>query len=95
MKHAVSATQAKLKFGEILADVAFGRRHVQIEKQGKKLAVMIPQEDYELFLKLMELDQKASRKGAFEELLEWRDALPLDPEAPPAVKIIRELRDRD
>lgn len=96
MARTVSATQAKVKFGEILSDVAVGKGHVEIERQGKKIAVILPKEDYDDMMRMMEFQKPLSRKEAFQRLLDWRDNLPPpDPDAPGAVAILRELRDRD
>ena len=96
MARSVSATQAKLKFGEILADVSFGKNHVVIEKQGKPLATMIPQEAYEEYVHLKAKEEKLTRHDLIDLIAQWRDSLPPpDPDAPTAVQIIREIRDHD
>ncbi len=93
MSRTVTATEAKLKFGEILADVSHGKNCVVIEKQGKEVAALIPKEDYEILLRFQESEQRLSRREALRQLIEWRDRLPPpDPNAPSAVEIIRELR---
>lgn len=92
----ISATQAKVKFGELLADVSVGRKHIAIEKQGKKVAVLVPKDDYDALIRLSEFDERLSRREAFQRLIDWRDSLPPPgPDAPSAVEILRELRDRD
>ncbi len=96
MARSVSATQAKLKFGELLADVSFGKNHVTIEKQGRPLATLIPQDEYKLYLRLLNQEKYSSREDVFESINEWRDSLPpLPPDTPDAVEILRELRHRD
>lgn len=96
MARNVSATQAKVKFGEILADVSFGKNHVVVEKQGKPLAVLIPQESYEEYLHLKAKEEKLTRQDLLDSVAEWRDSLPpLDPKTPSAVEILREIRDHD
>lgn len=96
MTRNVSATQAKVNFGEILADAAHGKKHITIEKQGRPLATLLPQEDYVEYLRLKEADRATSRIDVFESINEWRESLPpLPPDTPDAVTILRELRRRD
>ncbi len=96
MAHSISATHAKVKFGEILTDVSVGKKHVEIERQGKKIAVLLPKEDYDDLMRLREFQEPLSRRDAFQSLLDWRESLPRpSPDSPSAVEILRELRDRD
>lgn len=96
MARSVSATQAKLKFGEILADVSFGKNHVMVEKQGKQLAVIIPLEAYEEYLKFKHEEKRYSRQELWQRINEFRESLPPPPpDAPDAVQILREIRHRD
>jgi prevent-host-death family protein len=96
MARSVSATQAKLKFGEILADVSFGKNHVVIEKQGKGLAVIIPIDDYQDYQRLKNEEERFSRQEVLQQIIDFRKSLPTPPpDTPDAVQILRELRQRD
>lgn len=96
MSRSVSATQAKHKFGEILADVSFGKNPVVIEKQGKRMATLIPYEAYEEYLHYKAKAEKLTRQGVLDRINRWRDSLPPLPlDTPDAVQIIREIRDYD
>lgn len=92
----ISATQAKLRFGEILADVSFGKNHALIEKQGKPMAALIPNEAYEEYLHYKAKKEKLTRKDILDRINRWRDSLPpLPPDTPDAVQILREIRDEN
>jgi len=91
----VSATVAKVKFGEILADVSFGKNHVVVEKQGKPLAAIIPQESYEEYLHLKAKEEKITRKDLVDRVKQWRKELPpLPSNTPDGVTLLRELRNQ-
>lgn len=96
MARVVSATQAKVRFGEILSDVSVGKNYVTIQRNGKPLATIIPQDDFEEFLRLKSSERRMSRREIIESINEWRESLPPpDPDAPDAVQIIREIRQHD
>lgn len=93
MQDEVTATEAKINFGELLSEVAHGKRHIRIKKQKKTVAVMVPLDDYEKYL-LKKLQEK---QPTVEEVLRRIDRrrrkMPLPPPgSPDAVQIIRELR---
>ncbi len=92
----VSATQAKVKFGEILSDVSVGKTHILIERQGKGIAVFMPKEDYDEYLHYKSRQEKLTRQDILDRINRWRDSLPpLPPDTPDAVQILREIRDHD
>jgi len=96
MKSSVTATEAKQRFGQIVGKVAHGKEHIQVEKQGKPLAVMIPMDAYEeyLFLKLQR--DKAKPRDLLKATEAFRKRQPKPPAgSPDSVQMIRELRHRD
>lgn len=95
MRSSISATDAKQKFGELFGKVAFGKEHVHVEKKGKALAVMIPKEDYEEYLRLKSQSGKPSLRDLLKETDAFRKRQPKPkPGSPDSVQIIRELRHR-
>jgi len=70
MSRVVSATKAKLKLGEIVGEVAFGKKDVVIEKHGKPVAVLIPFDHYEEFLHYLHLREQ-EKKLSPEELKKY------------------------
>jgi len=47
MDKRVSASQAKAHLSSLIAEVAFGEKHVIIERRGKPLAALVPVSDLE------------------------------------------------
>ena len=93
MKDTVTATEAKFRFGELLAKVSFGKKHITIKKQAKPLAVMIPIEDYQHYLDLEENRGSLTRRELLQKTIRLRESLPEPPPgSPDAVQIIREIR---
>lgn len=44
----LTTTQARRKFGDVINEVAFAKNRVALVRRGKRLAYVIPPEDYDL-----------------------------------------------
>ena len=93
MNDIVTATEAKFKFGELLSEVAYGKRWIKIKKQKKAVAALIPIEDLEEYQSLKLKRKHLTRQELLDRVTQFRRSLPNPPPgSPDAVQIIREIR---
>lgn len=93
MKDTVTATEAKLRFGELLSKVCFGKQVIKIKKQKKTVAAIIPIENLEEYRKLKFHRRFETREDLLKSVNKLRESLPEPPPgSPDAVQIIREIR---
>ena len=71
MTKKVSAAEAKAKFSALVAEVAFGGRHVVIERRGKPLAALVSMDDLERLER--EQARSARPQGALALVGAWRE----------------------
>lgn len=94
MKDEITATEAKMNFGELFAEVSVGKRHIKVKKHKKKGLVMIPLDAYEEYLLLKLQERQKTRRELVQEVRDFtKNIPPLKPGEPDAVQIIREIRD--
>ncbi|QQR81211.1 MAG: type II toxin-antitoxin system Phd/YefM family antitoxin [Deltaproteobacteria bacterium] len=88
-----TATQAKQNFGTLFGKVAIGKEHVNLQKQGKIQAVMIPIDVYEEYLFLKKQKNKMDLSGLLTAThrLRNRQQIPQKGDLD-GVEMIRELR---
>jgi prevent-host-death family protein len=89
----LTATNAKFRFGEMLAQVSYGKKHIKIKKQNTTVAVVIPIDAYEEYLSLKSKSKPLDIRDLWKKTVEMVSKFPKpSPRAPHAVQIIREIR---
>lgn len=94
----VTATEAKLKFGEILGKCIYGHNRIVIQKHGKNVAVLKPAEDDE-FVPSKSPPKKwhpvvERIRKTREKIRRRQKRLGIGP-GPSAVELIRQIRDEE
>jgi len=91
MEHVVSATEARVHFGEMMRRVAEGQEEIIVERSGKPQMVMISITEYK------RLKQNGGVESTWQEKVEKAWALVerdlQGRELPPADEIIRKMRE--
>ena len=91
MEHVVSATEARVHFGEMMRRVVEGQEEIIVERSGKPQMVMISITEYE------RLKQNGGVESTWQEKVEKAWALVerdlQGRELPPADEIIRKMRE--
>jgi prevent-host-death family protein len=92
----VSATEAKLHFGEILSQCVYGKTPVYIQKHGKPVAVLVNIETWQKEKDTEERSQSPLQrelKAYWKSVEEYKRKNPQTRKSPTAVEMIRALRD--
>lgn len=90
MGRVVSATEARIRFGELMRQVVENQEHIIVERGGKSHVVVISIDEYE---RLLRRQQQEDWKGLVAQARAQIEAELGDRELPPSNEVLRQIRE--
>ncbi|HEC36458.1 MAG TPA: type II toxin-antitoxin system Phd/YefM family antitoxin [Anaerolineae bacterium] len=90
MGRVVSATEARIRFGELMRQVVENQEHIIVERGGKSHVVVISIDEYE---RLLRRQQQEDWKGLVAQARAQIQAELGDRELPPSNEVLRQIRE--
>lgn len=91
MGRVVSATEARIRFGELMRQVVENQEHIIVERGGKSHVVVISVDEYE---RLLRGQQPEDWKGLVAQARAQIQAELGERELPPSEEILRQIREK-